>query len=60
MNRELLGLRMRNFRDIIFVWTRVYKAIFKPALVYLDKVYIKITKKKNIFLFFWNFLQKYF
>ena len=31
---EILGLRMRKFRCIVFIWTQTYREIFKPALVY--------------------------
>ena len=33
---ELLGFTMRNFQDIIFIWTQTYREIFKTALVYLS------------------------
>ena len=32
---EVLGLRMKKFYDIIFIWIRAYRGIFKSALVYL-------------------------
>ena len=32
---EFLGLRMRNFQGIVFIWSRAYSEIFKSALVYL-------------------------
>ena len=35
ITREFLGLRIRNFQGIIFLWTRTYREIFKSALVYL-------------------------
>ena len=35
MTQEFLGLKMRNFQGIIFIWTRTYGEIFKSALVYL-------------------------
>ena len=31
---EFLGIRKRNFQDIVFVWTQTYRVIFKSALVY--------------------------
>ena len=34
INREFLGLRMRNFQGIVFIWTRTYSEKFKSALVY--------------------------
>ena len=33
--QEFLGYRMRNSQGVIFIWTRTYKDIFKPALEYL-------------------------
>ena len=33
--REFLGLRMRNFQGIAFIWTQTYREICKSALVYL-------------------------
>ena len=38
---------MRNVQDIIFIWTRKYKAIFKSAVVYLYQIY-----KISFYLFF--------
>ena len=35
ITREFIGLRMPNFQDSIFIWTRTYRQIFKSALVYL-------------------------
>ena len=35
LNQKLLGLGMRNFQGIDFVWTQTYREIFKSALVYL-------------------------
>ena len=35
ITREFLGLRRRNFRDIIFIWIPTYGEIFRSALVYL-------------------------
>ena len=35
ITRELLGLRMRNFQRVIFIWIRTNREIFKSALVYL-------------------------
>ena len=32
--REFLGLRMQNFRGVVFIWTQTYREIFKSALVY--------------------------
>ena len=29
--RELVGFRIRNFQDIIFIWTETYGEIFKSA-----------------------------
>ena len=34
ITRELLGLRMRNFHGVIFMWIRTNREIFKSALVY--------------------------
>ena len=34
ITREFLGLRMRNFESIVFIWTQTYRKIFKSALVY--------------------------
>ena len=31
ITREFLGLRMRNFQGIIFIWTQAYREIFKSA-----------------------------
>ena len=33
--QEFLGLDMRIFQGIVFVWTQTYWEIFKPELVYL-------------------------
>ena len=35
ITRELLGLRVRNFQCVIFIWIRTNREIFKSALVYL-------------------------
>ena len=35
MTWEFLGLKMKNFQDIIFIWIRTYREIFKSASVYL-------------------------
>ena len=35
MTGKFLGLRMRNFQIIAFVWTRAWSKNFKSALVYL-------------------------
>ena len=35
ITRKFLGLRMRNFQGIILTWRRIYREIFKSALVYL-------------------------
>ena len=35
MTREFLGLRARDFQDIVFVWAKTYREIFKSVLVYL-------------------------
>ena len=35
ITREFLGLTMRNFQGIVFIWSRAYSEIFKSALVYL-------------------------
>ena len=34
MTQKLLGLRMENFQQIVFIWIRKYRKIFKSALVY--------------------------
>ena len=34
ITREHLGLRMRNFQGVIFIWIRANREIFKSALVY--------------------------
>ena len=39
ITREFLGLRMRNFQGIAFIWTQAYREIFKSALVYLQELY---------------------
>ena len=39
---EFLGLRMRNFQGIIFIWTQTYREIFKSALVNLKYNKLKI------------------
>ena len=35
MTGEFLGLRKKNFEDIVLIWIRTYREIFKFALVYL-------------------------
>ena len=35
ITQEFLGLRMRNFQGIVFIWTQTYGGIFKSALMYL-------------------------
>ena len=34
ITREFLGLRMRNFQIIIFLWTRTYREIFKSREIF--------------------------
>ena len=29
--QEFFGLRMRNFQGIVFMWTQIYREIFKSA-----------------------------
>ena len=33
ITRKFLELRMKNFHDIIFIWIRTYREIFKSSLV---------------------------
>ena len=33
--QEFLGFRIKNFQDIVFIWTQIYMEIFKSPLVYL-------------------------
>ena len=33
--REFLRWRMRNFQDIVFIWTQTEREIFKSELVYI-------------------------
>ena len=35
ITEEFLGLRMKNFQDIIFIWIRTHREIFKSVWVYL-------------------------
>ena len=35
ITQESLGLKIRNFQGIVFVWTQTYRQIFKSVLVYL-------------------------
>ena len=35
ITREFLGLRMRHFHGIAFIWTRTFTKVLKSALVYL-------------------------
>ena len=62
ITRQFLGLRMRNFQDINFIWTRTCREIFKYALVYLwalcilfiltSQLMANFKTTKNIFNFF--------
>ena len=54
---------MRNFQDIIFIWTQTYGETFKYALVYLQKKNFnklnkteKTEKKLLIKSSFWDIL----
>ena len=38
MTQEFLGLRMRNFQGIAFIWTRTYSEIFKSELVTFNEL----------------------
>ena len=40
---EFLGSRMPNFQGNIFIWIKIYREIFKSALVYL----LKLTNRAN-------------
>ena len=35
ITQEFIGLGLRNFQGIIFIWIKTYIEIFKSALVYL-------------------------
>ena len=53
MTRDFLGLRMRNFQGIVFIWTQTYSKTFKSALVYFEtyiSVILNEIKKMNSFL----------
>ena len=41
VTRKLIGSRMGNFQDIVFIWIQAYREIFKSALLYLS-----VTMKK--------------
>ena len=44
ITREFLGIRMRNFQGIIFVWTRTHREIFKSALVQIWDLFSVVNK----------------
>ena len=35
ITREFLRLRMRKYQGIAFIWTQIYREIFKSAVVFL-------------------------
>ena len=55
ISQKFLGLRMRHFQDIVFIWTQTYMEIFKSALVYLYVLLIKkLYLKNNILIWIVN------
>ena len=49
ITREFLGLRMRNFQGIVFLWTQTFRETLESALVYF-KCCLMIYKKSMAIL----------